>query len=163
GGNDANYFRRHSGSRETAVRNPYALSWLWIPGLRFARPGTTELQLLLPRGPSGLLLSLTVLFVGAVPAIGAAGDGADDAVMSGIVTGDAANHGAFQATLGISGRSGNDRQRCGGENGGCGFHDAASPKEFASSTVRALRSSMSPHSQSSSPGLPPPLKLRRAK
>ena len=80
----------------------------------------TELQLLLPGGPSGLLLSLTILFVRAVAAIGAAGDGADDAVMSGIVTGDAANHGAFQAALGVGGSS--SGQGCDGEEGGKGFH-----------------------------------------
>jgi hypothetical protein len=34
---------RHSGMRHLAqARNPYSLSWLWIPGSRFARPGMTE-------------------------------------------------------------------------------------------------------------------------
>src|SRR5712691_1231557 len=33
----------HSGMRLLAqARNPYSLSWLWIPGSRFARPGMTE-------------------------------------------------------------------------------------------------------------------------
>src|SRR5258708_26099057 len=33
---------RHSGMRLLAqARNPYSLSWLWIPGSRFARPGMT--------------------------------------------------------------------------------------------------------------------------
>ena len=27
-----------------AGRNPYSLSWLWIPGSRFARPGMTVLN-----------------------------------------------------------------------------------------------------------------------
>ena len=35
--------RRHSGMRHLAqARNPYSLSWLWIPGSRFARPGMTN-------------------------------------------------------------------------------------------------------------------------
>src|SRR5258707_3606897 len=34
--------QRHSGMRHLAqARNPYSLSWLWIPGSRFARPGIT--------------------------------------------------------------------------------------------------------------------------
>ena len=34
---------RHSGMRRLAqARNPYSLSWLWIPGSRFARPGMTK-------------------------------------------------------------------------------------------------------------------------
>jgi hypothetical protein len=33
---------RHSGMRHLAqARNPYSLSWLWIPGSRFTRPGMT--------------------------------------------------------------------------------------------------------------------------
>jgi len=26
------------------ARNPYSLSWLWIPGSRFARPGMTDIS-----------------------------------------------------------------------------------------------------------------------
>src|SRR5882724_11113058 len=81
------------------------------------------LQLLLSRRRLGLA-RLAVLFVGAVAAIGAAGDGAEHAVVSGIVTGDAADHGALQTALGVGRRGGNDRERGDGENGGWGFHDA---------------------------------------
>src|SRR6266700_4083694 len=36
-----------SGMRRLAqARNPYSLSWLWIPGSRFARPGMTTILLL---------------------------------------------------------------------------------------------------------------------
>jgi hypothetical protein len=43
-----------------------------------------------------------------VAAIGAAGDGADHAMVPGIMTGDTADHGAFQTTLGVGGRSGDE-------------------------------------------------------
>src|SRR5665213_4231131 len=36
-------YLRHSGIRLLAkARNPYSLSWLWIPGSRYARPGMTD-------------------------------------------------------------------------------------------------------------------------
>src|SRR3954452_20747761 len=77
-----------------------------------------SLQLLLPRRRQalGLLtILLAILLVGAVTAVGAAGDGAEHAVMAGIVTGDAADHGALQAAFCIGGRSCDERE-C-GENG----------------------------------------------
>src|SRR6266404_2343885 len=86
------------------------------------------LQLLLP-GRRRLALALLLLFLllGAVAAVQAAGGGAEHAVMAGIVTGDAADRGAFQAAFCIGRRSRNQRQGGGGKNGGCGFHDAVSP------------------------------------
>jgi hypothetical protein len=59
------------------------------------------LQLLLPGRRPGLarLIVLAILFVGAVAAIGAAGDGAEHAVVSGIMTGDAADHGGFHDAM----------------------------------------------------------------
>ena len=63
-----------------------------------------------PPAPLALALPLAGLFVGAVAAVGAAGDGAEHAVMAGIVAGDAADHGAFQAAFGGGGG-------CGGERG----------------------------------------------
>ena len=89
--------------------------------LRFARnDGGEILQLLLPGRRPGLalLVLLPVLFVGAVAAVGAAGDGAEHAVVAGIVTGDAADHGALQAALGVRRRGGNECKRGDGENGG---------------------------------------------
>src|ERR1700733_11548565 len=70
------------------------------------------------------LLLLTLLLLGAVTAIEAASGRAKHAVMAGIVTGDAADHGALQATLGLGalgrgGKRGNDEQ-CGND-----FHDGA--------------------------------------
>src|SRR4051794_37456206 len=62
-----------------------------------------RLQLLLPRRQLALALRLAVLLVGAVAAVGAAGHGAEHAVMARIMAGDAADHGALQAALGGSG------------------------------------------------------------
>jgi hypothetical protein len=59
---------------------------------------------------------LPVLLVGAVAAVGATGDGAEHAMMAGIVTGDTADHGAFQAAFCIGGRR-CECQRGYGENG----------------------------------------------
>jgi hypothetical protein len=53
-----------------------------------------------------------------VATVGAAGDGAEYAVMAGRMTGDAADHGALQATFCMSRRGGNERQRGDGEDGG---------------------------------------------
>src|SRR5882757_10138473 len=36
--------------RSAQARNPYSLSWLWIPASRFARPGMTGLLLMSGRG-----------------------------------------------------------------------------------------------------------------
>src|SRR4051812_21563123 len=67
-------------------------------------PGRREELKLLPRRRLALALALAlalpILFVGAVAAVGAAGDGAEYAVMAGIVAGDAADRGAFQAAFG---------------------------------------------------------------
>src|SRR5260370_14487187 len=88
------------------------------------------LQLLVPgRRRLALALLLLALLLGAVAAVEAAGGGAEHAVMAGIMTGDAADCGAFQAALGVGGRSRNQRQCGDGKNGGCGFHDAGSPAD----------------------------------
>ena len=63
-------------------------------------------QLLLPGGRLALLLAL--LLLGAMAAVGASGESADHAMMSGNVTGDAADRGAFQAAFGVGRR---DRSR----------------------------------------------------
>ncbi len=84
---------------------------------------------LLPRGRLALALALAVLFVGAVAAVGAAGDGAEHAVMAGIMAGDAADRGAFQAAFGVGG-GGYGREGCDGEEGGEGFHGGAPVKVF---------------------------------
>src|ERR1700761_1764315 len=76
------------------------------------------LRILLRGGPLALLLLLLArLLLGAMAAIGAAGDGAEHAVMAGIVTGDAADRGALQAALGVGGIRGQG-QRCDGKQGG---------------------------------------------
>src|SRR5713101_3393797 len=59
-------------------------------------------QLLLSGGRPTLLLAL--LHFRAMAAVGASGERADRAVMSGIVAGDAADHGAFQAAFCVSRR-----------------------------------------------------------
>src|SRR3954452_17075535 len=83
-----------------------------------------RLQLLLPRRQLALALGLTlrlaVLLVGAVAAVGAAGDGAEHAVMAGIMAGDAADRGAFQAAFCHGGGCGCERGD--GEDGGEGFY-----------------------------------------
>jgi hypothetical protein len=33
------------------ARNPYSLSWLWIPGSRYARPGMTTVMVMGPASP----------------------------------------------------------------------------------------------------------------
>jgi hypothetical protein len=70
------------------------------------------------------LLLLTLLLLGAVTPIEAASGRTKHAVMAGIMTGDAADHGTLQATLGLGalrrdGERGNDEQ-CGYD-----FHDGA--------------------------------------
>jgi hypothetical protein len=51
------------------------------------------------RLPLSVLLAL--LLIGAMAAIGASGNGPEHAMMTGIVTGDAADHGTLQAALGL--------------------------------------------------------------
>src|SRR5258707_1069562 len=96
----------------------------------------SRLQFLLPGRDPGLLLAL--LFIGAMAAIGATGDGAEHAVMSGIMTGDAADRGAPEATLGIGRRGGSERQHGDGEDDGGGFHDSL-PKMLPDNRRRAPR------------------------
>ena len=63
----------------------------------------------------GRLLLLSLLFLGTVTAIEAAGGSANQTMMTGIVTGDAADHCALQAAPGIGGRRGRQRQRGSGK------------------------------------------------
>jgi len=80
-------------------------------------------HLLLP-GRCLALLLLKLLLPGVAAAVDAAGDGAEHAVMAGIVTGDAADHRTLDAALGVGGiRS--QRQRGNGEQSGNRFHDGS--------------------------------------
>jgi hypothetical protein len=79
------------------------------------------LQLLLTRRPAALRLMLPVLLIGAMAAIGASGDRAEHAMMSRVMPGDAADHGALQAPLGVS-CSRSEGQRGNGEQQASGFH-----------------------------------------
>src|SRR5260370_2923036 len=89
-------------------------------------PGMTKAShLLLPGGRLALLQPL--LLFRAVAAVEAAGGGAEHAVMARIVTGDAADHGTFQAALGVGRRGRRQRERGDGEKCGERFHDASSP------------------------------------
>jgi hypothetical protein len=81
-----------------------------------------QLQLFLPGGRRRLTLLLAFLFLGLVATVEAAGGGAEQAVMAGIVTGNTANRGAFEAPLGVGRRDGCRRKRGDGEQGGKGFH-----------------------------------------
>src|SRR5258708_40208671 len=112
-----------------------------------ARVDKAPLQLLLPGRCLGLarLVVLVILFVGTVAAVGATGDGAEHAVVSGIMTGNAADHGALQAALGGGRRGGNERERGDGENGGRGFFCAGEPPRSAL-----------PHKTARAPVLRPP-------
>src|SRR5216684_3440410 len=83
-------------------------------------------QLLLPGARLALLLAL--LHFRAVAAVGASGESADRAVMSGIVAGDAADHGAFQAAFCVGRRGGSHSERGQGKKCEQGFHDAVSPE-----------------------------------
>jgi len=74
------------------------------------------------------LLLLTLLLLGAVAAIEAAGGRAKHAVVTSVMTGDTADHGALQAPLGLGAlrrdsERGNDKQR------GYDFHDV-NPREI---------------------------------
>jgi len=61
-----------------------------------------------------LALLLQFLLPGAVTAVEAAGGRAEQAVTAGIMTGDAADHRALQATPGL-GVTSRNHERCGGE------------------------------------------------
>ena len=52
-----------------------------------------------------LQLALALLLLGMVPAVEAAGGGAEQAVMTGIMAGDAADDGTLDAALGVGGGS----------------------------------------------------------
>ena len=72
----------------------------------------------------GLALALLArLLLGVVPAVEAAGGGAEHAVVAGIVTGDAADRRPFQAALGVGGRRRNRHERGSGEQQSGNFHD----------------------------------------
>ena len=64
-----------------------------------ARPGWRELHP--PLAVHLGLLLLTILLLGAMPAIEAAGGGTEHAVVTGIMAGDAADDGALDAALGL--------------------------------------------------------------
>jgi len=83
-----------------------------LPGGRLAAPA---LLLLLP-------LLLPFLLVGVMAAVEASGGGAEHAMMSGVMAGDAADSGALQAALGV-GRMSRERKRRRGEQCGNCFHD----------------------------------------
>ena len=85
-----------------------------------SRTKARALQLLLP-GRGLTLLLLQLLLPGVAAAVDAAGDGAEHAVMAGIVTGDAADRRALQATLGIGGGR-SQRERRDGEYNGNRLH-----------------------------------------
>jgi len=67
------------------------------------------------------LLLLPLLLLSMMSSIEASGGSAEHAVMAGIVSGGAANHGAFDTTLGVGGIGG-QRQRGDGKKGGNRFH-----------------------------------------
>ena len=81
-------------------------SALKIPGSRLRAPRNDgrASHLLLPGRRLALALLQPLLLLGAVAAVEAAGGGTEHAVMAGIVTGNAADHGAFQAALGVGRR-----------------------------------------------------------
>ena len=64
-----------------------------------------------------LLILLLLPLIGVVAAVEAAGRGAEQAVMAGIVTGDAADRRAFQAALGVGSCRRHKRERGDGKNG----------------------------------------------
>jgi hypothetical protein len=92
-----------------------------------ARPGWRELHP--PLAVHLGLLLLTILLLGAMPAIEAAGGGTEHAVVTGIMAGDAADDGALDAALGLGSLGGKQRQRRDG-HGKHGLHDRA-PQMFA--------------------------------
>jgi len=70
------------------------------------------------------LLLLTFLLPGAVAAVEATGSRAEHAMVTSVMTGDAADHGALQATLGL-GAFGRNGERGNDEQCGYDFHDGA--------------------------------------
>ena len=70
-----------------------------------------------------LRLLLPFLLLGAVAAVETAGGSAEQTVMTGIMTGDAADHGTLQAPLGFGGTGGRNRKSRGDKKSGDGFHD----------------------------------------
>ena len=70
------------------------------------------------------LLLLTFLLPGAVAAVEAAGGRTEHAMVTSVMTGDAADHGALQATLGL-GAFGRNGERGNDEQCGYDFHDGA--------------------------------------
>jgi type IV secretory pathway TrbL component len=95
-----------------------------------------RLQLALPVHLA-LLLLLLLLLVGVVAAVETAGGGAEHAVMTGIVAGDAADDGALDAALGIGGGGRAQHEQRGGDGEKRGFHGSMSP---AVSTRQRTRS-----------------------
>jgi hypothetical protein len=85
-------------------------------GLAVKENADEALHPVLSSGRLALTLALLplVLLVGAVTAIEAAGRGAEYAVMTGIVTGDAADHGALDAALGVGWSGYGGESQCGG-------------------------------------------------
>ena len=113
-----------------------------------ARPGMTGREMceesalhLLLAGRRGGALLLAILLLGVVAAIGAPGDGADHAVMAGIMTGDAADHRTLQAALGIGSACG-ERERGDGEQGGDRFHGGSPLGNIELARIEAMRSKL---------------------
>src|ERR1700726_101361 len=91
------------------------------------RFSATERRASHPRLPNirPLALLLLLLLPGGGAAVGASGDDAQYAGMTGVVTGDAADHRALQAALGV-GSIRRQRKRCDGEQSGGRFHNGFS-------------------------------------
>jgi hypothetical protein len=104
--------QRSDGLLRFAPRNDGRASHPLLPGGRLSAPA---LLWLLP-------LLLPLLFVGAMAADEASGGGAEHAVMSRVMAGEAADRGAFQAALGV-GRICSKRKRRESEQSGNYFHD----------------------------------------
>jgi hypothetical protein len=81
---------------------------LYVRALHPLLPGRrTALALL-------IALALAVLLVGVVAAVEAAGGGAEHTMVTGVMAGDAADHGALEAALGVSRGSRGGQDKCGG-------------------------------------------------
>ncbi|MGY3455920.1 hypothetical protein ACVWW5_001370 [Bradyrhizobium sp. LM3.4] len=95
----------------------------------------------------GRLPLLLLLLFRVVAAVEAAGGSAEDAVMAGIMAGDATDDGALDAAFGIGGRGRSQHEKCGGD--GCErFHGSMSPDAVSAfQRARARRGSISvrPH------------------
>ena len=79
-----------------------------------------------------VLLALLLLFgfFGAMTAVEAAGRGTKQAVVADIMTGDAADHRALQATF-CRGVTHRERERCGGKQGGDRLHGGSPCRQRA--------------------------------